>query len=72
MIGVVATAGVAAEKKNVEPAVLVAVTLRRRYLPTWELVGVKVLAVAREMAVQPRGWVVLALPLDVQLNQAYA
>ena len=51
---------------------LVAVTLRRRYLPTWELVGVKVLAVAREMAVQPRGWVVLALPLDVQLNQAYA
>ena len=51
---------------------LVAVTLRRRYFPTWMLVGVKVLVVAPEIAVQPDGCVALALPLDVQLNQAYA
>ena len=46
--------------------------MRRRYFPTWVLVGVKMLVVAPEIAVHFDGSVALALPLDVQLNQAYA
>ena len=70
LIGAEPTLAVAAEKWMVEPAVLVAVTLRRKNLLTWVLVGVKLLVVAPAIAVQPEGWVALALPVEVQLNQA--